>query len=116
MRFIVDECAGPLVANWLREQGHDVFSVYEQARGMEDDRVIIKACDENRILITTDKDFGEQVYRERKTHQGVILLRLSDERAAAKIRILKQLLDSYADKIPGQFVVVTEKRVRFAKP
>jgi hypothetical protein len=34
MRFLVDECTGPSVARWLREQGYDVFSVYEQARGL----------------------------------------------------------------------------------
>jgi uncharacterized protein with PIN domain len=31
MRFMVDECTGPAVARWLRQQNHDVFSVYEQA-------------------------------------------------------------------------------------
>jgi predicted nuclease of predicted toxin-antitoxin system len=31
MRFLVDECTGPQVARWLREQGHDVFSVYERS-------------------------------------------------------------------------------------
>jgi uncharacterized DUF497 family protein len=46
MRFLVDECTGPAVAGWLRQQNHDVFSVYEQARGMEDDRIIQKAFDE----------------------------------------------------------------------
>lgn len=34
MRFLVDECTGPAVARWLREHQHDVFSVYEEARGM----------------------------------------------------------------------------------
>jgi hypothetical protein len=33
MRFLVDECTGPAVASWLRQQNHEVFSVYEQARG-----------------------------------------------------------------------------------
>ena len=33
MRFLVDECTGPAVARWLRQQGYEVFSVYEQARG-----------------------------------------------------------------------------------
>lgn len=36
MRFLVDECTGPAVARWLREQKHEVFSVYEEARGAED--------------------------------------------------------------------------------
>lgn len=43
MRFLVDECTGPAVARWLREQKHEVFSVYEEARGMDDDDVIQKA-------------------------------------------------------------------------
>jgi hypothetical protein len=27
MRFLVDECTGVVVARWLRDQGHEVFSV-----------------------------------------------------------------------------------------
>jgi len=34
MRFLVDECTGPTVAEWLRNQKHEVFSVFEEARGM----------------------------------------------------------------------------------
>jgi uncharacterized protein with PIN domain len=55
---------GPIVANWLREQGHDVFSVYEQARGLSDDAIVRNAFSERRILITNDKGFGAKVYRE----------------------------------------------------
>jgi len=43
MRFLVDENVGPIVARWLRQQGHDVFSVYEQARGMDDDDILAKS-------------------------------------------------------------------------
>lgn len=35
MRFLGDECPGPAVAQWLREQQYEVFSVYEEARGMK---------------------------------------------------------------------------------
>ena len=86
MRFLVDECAGPAVAKWLRQRHHDVVSVYEQARGSLDDTVIQSAADEDRILITNDKDFGEKVYRDGRSHRGVILLRLEDERPASKKR------------------------------
>jgi len=114
MRFVVDECTGPAVALWLREHEHDVFSVYEDARGMDDSDVVQKAFAENRILITNDKDFGERVYREHRPHRGVVLLRLENERAAVKIGVLRQLLASYADRLADQYVVVTETRVRFA--
>lgn len=70
MRFLVDECTGPGVARWLREQQHEVFSVYDEARGMDDDAVMAKAFAENWLLITNDKDFGEKVYRERRPHNG----------------------------------------------
>lgn len=115
MRFLVDECTGPAVAHWLRAQKHEVFSVYEEARGMEDDEVITKAFAENWILITNDKDFGEKIYRERRPHKGVVLLRLEDERAVNKIAILQRLLEGYAERLTDQFVVVTERQLRFAR-
>jgi len=78
MRFLVDECTGPAVAAWLRHQNHEVFSVFEQARGINDEDIIQKAASENWILITNDKDFGDMVYRDGRLHRGVILLRLDD--------------------------------------
>ena len=47
-------------------------------------------------------------------HHGVILLRLEDERTVIKIETLTQLLRNYPDRLTGQFIVVTESRVRFA--
>ena len=114
MRFLVDECTGSNVAIWLREQDHEVFSAHEQSRGASDDVLIHKAFTEKWILITNDKDFGEKVYRERRPHRGVIFLRLEDERTANKIFVLKRLLAQYAELLADRFVVVTEKRVRFA--
>lgn len=114
MRFLVDECAGPRVAEWLREHGHEVFSVYGDSSGISDDEVLTKATEENRILITTDKDFGEMIFRERRKHRGVIFLRLADERSANKIAVLSHLLENFSDRLAEQFVTVTETKVRFA--
>ncbi len=115
MRFLVDECTGPSVAEWLRNQKHEVFSVFEEARGMDDDDIILKALEENWILITNDKDFGEKVYRDGRLHRGIILLRLEDERSQSKIQVLSRLLKIYPDRLSNTFVVVTEKQVRFAR-
>ena len=116
MRFLVDECAGPTIAHWLADQGHTVLSVYDDARGMDDDEIVRKAFDERWILITNDKDFGEKIYRERRPHRGIILMRLDDEGAASKIRTLQQLLASHSDRLADCFVVVSETRLRFARP
>ncbi len=113
MRFLVDECTGPQVAKWLRDKGYEVFSVFDESRGIADDVVYSKAFDENWILVTNDKDFGEMVFRERRPHHGIIFLRLDDERSANKIETLKRLFANHVYKISGQFVTVTENKVRF---
>ena len=115
MRFLVDECTGSKVAEWLRGESYEVFSVFDEARGMMDDEVLAKALSENWILITNDKDFREMVFRERRQHHGVVFMRLDDERATNKIEVLRRLLKSYAEKLPDEFVVATETKVRFAR-
>ena len=113
MRFLVDECTGPIVAKWLRSEGHEVLSIYEEARGISDEQIIQLARQGNWILITNDKDFGEKVYREGFLHKGVVLLRLNDERSSAKIEVLSNLLRFYSDYLPNKFTVATENQVRF---
>jgi predicted nuclease of predicted toxin-antitoxin system len=115
MKFIVDECTGPGVARWLVAEGHTVFSVYDQARGMLDESILQKAFEEGWVLITNDKDFGEKVYREKRPHRGVIFLRLTNERSPNKIAILQELFNNYEEHLIDSFVVVTEKNVRFAQ-
>lgn len=116
MRFLVDECTGPAVAHWLLRNHHEVFSVYESARGLDDESVLEKALAEDWILITNDKDFGERVFRDHRPHRGVIFMRLEDERSSSKIEALRKLLEHHADRLRDQFVVISETYVRFARP
>ena len=115
MRFLVDECTGPAVAKWLRSSHHEVFSVYDEVRGLDDESIIEKANRENYVLVTNDKDFGELVFRKRKPHKGVVLLRLEDERSENKIAVLHRVLESYSDKLSDNFIIVTEKTVRIVE-
>ena len=114
MRFLVDECTGSRVATWLAENGHEVFSVYNEARGSTDNEILMKAFTETWILITNDKDFGELVFRQRRPHHDVVFLRLDDERSIAKIDALEKLLAKYAERLADRFVVVTDTQIRFA--
>lgn len=110
---MVDECTGPMVAAWLNSLGHEVFAVFEEARGVADEAILKKAVDENWIIITNDKDFGEIIFRERRSHRGVIFLRLADERSANKIAVLQEVLSAYSAKLADRFVTVTESKIRF---
>ena len=97
------------------EKDYEVFSIFEDVRGMDDDDIIQKAAEENWILITNDKDFWDKVYRDGRLHMGIILLRLEDERPASKIKVLSYLFENYINRLPESFVVVTETTVRFAR-
>ena len=88
MHFLVDECCGPIVARWLRDEGYDARRVADSDAGMADRDVLEMARNENRVLVTTDKDFGARVFEHGESHRGVILLRLTDERPLAAIRVL----------------------------
>jgi predicted nuclease of predicted toxin-antitoxin system len=115
MRFLVDECTGPMVAKWLKSRGHEVYSVYEKAKGSNDGTILKIANKEKYILITNDNDFGEMIFRHKKPHKGVILLRLDDNRPENKIDVLDKLLQSYSEQLKNNFVVASEKKVRIIK-
>jgi predicted nuclease of predicted toxin-antitoxin system len=112
MRFLVDECTGYQVAAWLRGQGHEVFSVYDEARGMSDEEILAKAVAEEWVVITNDKDFGDLVFRRKRPHKGIIFLRLDDDRAANKIAALERVFAGHADDLIGRYTIVREHLVR----
>ena len=60
MRFLVDECTGPKVAEYLRGLGPEVFSVYDEARGADDSEIIRKAFDEAWILPRMTKTLAKR--------------------------------------------------------
>ena len=112
MKFIVDECTGMAVAAYLRGIGHDVSVVAEIMPQAEDHSILTKAVKEGRILLTNDKDFGELIFRRGHSHHGVLFLRLQDDSAANRVRVVKAVLDQYADLLKMNFLVATEKQVR----
>jgi predicted nuclease of predicted toxin-antitoxin system len=115
MNFLIDECVGHGVAQWLRNQGYDVVSILEVSPGISDDAVLSKAFNENRILITMDKDFGDIVFRSNKDHCGIILLRLSNWQIEHKVSVLENVLAHHMHELEDNFIVVTEQAVRIVR-
>ena len=115
MRFLVDECTGTSVANWLKSQNHEIFSVFDQWRGVTDDAILEKCYKENYILITSDKDFGEMVFRNQKVHNGIILIRCNPNNYLKRIEVLSKLLKNYSDKISNNFIVISNDFVRIVE-
>jgi predicted nuclease of predicted toxin-antitoxin system len=112
MQFIVDESTGVAVVEYLRSQGYDVLAVAETMLQANDADILDRAAREGRTLITNDKDFGELVFRGGQPHHGVILLRLQDESSVNRVRMVQIVLEKYADRLTGHFIVVTERGIR----
>jgi predicted nuclease of predicted toxin-antitoxin system len=109
---MVDESSGAAVVIFLRRLGYDVLSASEIMRQAEDEDVLRLAEKDERILITNDKDFGELIFKSEKAHAGVILMRLRDESPENRVRVLQAVLDHHLERIPGNFIVATEKNLR----
>jgi predicted nuclease of predicted toxin-antitoxin system len=100
------------VVRQLRDEGMDVVSVLEKKAGMSDDAVITVAKNEERIVLTFDKDFGEKVFKEKRQVEGVILLRFSPESEEAVLRKIQAVLHDFQRELKGNFLTVTPNRVK----
>ena len=112
MRFIVDESTGMAVVRFLRGLGYDVIAVSETMPQAKDIDILGKAFEEKRILITNDKDFGELIYRGQHLCYGVLLLRLRDESPANRVRVVRNVVKHYLERLPGNFIVVMDIGIR----
>ena len=112
MRFLVDECTGTSVVTCLREAGHDAVAVIDVMPEADDKQILERAVSEDRIIVTNDKDFGELVFRSGWEHRGIALLRLRDERAENKVRMMKIVLARVGERLRNHYVVATETGIR----
>lgn len=75
LRFMADECCDFTVVRSLRAADYDVYAVGEVMQHSVDRSLIELAAEEDRILLTEDKDFGWLVYASNVSSAGVILIR-----------------------------------------
>ena len=99
-----------MVSKQLEKMGFDSVSVIDCMRGAEDEDVMKKAIEEDRVIITNDKDFGRLVRYYKPL--GVILLRLRDESVENKFRVVSFVISSYGETILGNVLIVSERKIR----
>lgn len=115
MKLHVNENIEAEVVEYLRSSGHDVVWASEIAPRAADEDVLSAAEADGRVVVTGDKDFGELCFRRRLPSSGVILVRAKDMTAEGRIRLLRSLLATHAEAIPGSFTVVSERGVRIRR-
>ncbi|MBG1265667.1 DUF5615 family PIN-like protein [Nostoc sp. WHI] len=115
MKFLGDENLDWQIVERLRIDGHEVLYVVEMEPGIPDDEVLNLANNEDAILLTSDKDFGELVFRLRRIAAGVVLIRLFGLSLNDRAEIIANAINQHADELLGAFSVISSKSIRIRK-
>lgn len=112
MRLLANENFPLDAVEALREYGHNVAWIREDARGSKDEQVPARAQQEDRIVITFDKDFGELAFRSKlPAIGGIILFRITAISSKYVAQMAVQALASRTDWA-GHFSIVEDQRIR----
>ncbi|MCC6603426.1 MAG: DUF5615 family PIN-like protein [Anaerolineae bacterium] len=112
MNFLADEGVdAPIVAE-LRQAGFQVAYVAELSPSIDDSTVLSMANQQEAVLITQDKDFGNLVFQQRLISHGVILLRLHGIDPRLKAHLLLKSIRDHQDQLEDSFTVITQDRIR----
>lgn len=116
MKLYADEGVDRQIVVVLRAAGFDVAYAAEIDPAVADEFILEKAVAEDRLLLTSDKDFGELVYRLGKASAGVMLIRLAGLSTDLKARLVVEAFASRSEELPGSFSVLAPGQLRVRNP
>ena len=115
MDFLLDVNASRVITRWLIDRGHNVAEVGQKDSRMSDDEILSWAVRERRIIVTTDNDFEEMIWRQGKSHCGI--LRLENLPRSQRKALVHDVLDRHSkDLESGAIVVALSRKFRVRRP
>jgi predicted nuclease of predicted toxin-antitoxin system len=114
MKFLVDMCLSPGIAQWLRGQGHDALHANDLSMHEAPDAEILRvASTDSRIVVTADLDFPRLLAILGIDGPGLILLRGGTYSELESLDCVRRVLMAIApDELPRSIVVVDRERIR----
>ena len=118
MRVKVDENLPASLVSLLRERGFEADIVIEEGlAGSTDEDLLAAAREEDRMIVTLDRGFGDIRRYPPGSHPGIVVLRLADESALATRAAVTQLLDNHdLENLSGTITVVQHGSLRIRRP
>ncbi len=114
IRFLLDMGIAQSTGQYLKSQGHDVVHLREQGlERLPDDRIVAKAQDEERAIVTRDLDFGRIVALSGDSVPSIVTLRLSDMTPTRVNTALETVLTEATQSLErGALVTITDGGIR----
>jgi predicted nuclease of predicted toxin-antitoxin system len=97
VKFVADESCAKSVIQALRS-GHDVLAIAEMTKGTADKRVLERAVDAGRMVITEDNDFGELVYARGRPSAGFIFVKFHSRARHAKSATVVEAVTQFGER------------------
>lgn len=111
MKLLLDTCVWGKALADIIEAGHDAVWSGDWKEDPGDERILQIALEQDRILVTLDKDFGELAVLRGLPHGGII--RLVDLGARSQARACLEILSRYPEELrDGAIITVERTRVR----
>src|SRR5262245_57393206 len=117
MNFLADQDVYATTIAFLRGLGHDVVPVAQLGLAQADDIELLRvAREQERILVTRDRDFGGLVFVQGHG-PGVCYLRILPSTQSGVHAELERVLTLYTEQeLQSSFVVIEPGRHRIRKP
>jgi predicted nuclease of predicted toxin-antitoxin system len=114
MRFLADMGISPKTIAYLRSLNQDAVHLHEEGLDrLSDYDILLKARNENRILLTHDLDFAELVAASQNRTPSVVVFRLRKMRPEIVNRYLRDVLDKHTIELQkGAILSVSEGLIR----
>jgi predicted nuclease of predicted toxin-antitoxin system len=112
MKLLADAHISKLIITFLESLGHDVLKASRFPPKTSDLELLRTAAREQRIVLTSDKDFGELVFRIHEQSVGVILLRIDTPHETERMEAVRKFWPLIEQHAPGFFLVVSPKGLR----
>jgi len=115
VRFLIDNALSPIVAERLRQDGHDAVHVRDlQLSAAADEEIFSRAQRDDRIVVSADTDFGTLIALRQERKPSIILFRGHRDRHPERqsALLLANLAQLEPDLSYGCVAVIEEARVR----